>query len=161
MVIILFGVAGAGKTTVGRLLSTELGWHFYDADQFQSAGNIEKMRRGIPLTDEDRRPWLAELQKLIEEKLKRGENAVLACSALKRSYRRALRLGDGVRFVYLKGSHPLIEARLAKRAGHYMNPALLQSQFETLEEPEGEALMIDVRNGPGEIVRQIRSGLEI
>lgn len=161
VVIILFGVAGAGKTTVGRLLAAELGWRFYDADQLQSPDNIRKMQRGIPLTDEDRRPWLDALGKLIAGWLKRGENAVLACSALKRSYRQALRLGKRVRFVYLSGDPQMIGARLAKRTGHFMNPVLLQSQFETLEEPEGEALRIDVRSDPDEIVRMIRSRLEI
>ena len=161
MVIILFGVTGAGKTTVGRLLSEELGWKFYDADQFQSAENIEKMLQGIPLTDEDRRPWLSELQKLIDVLLTRKESAVLACSALKRAYRDALRLGGPVRFVYLKGDPALIAARLATRTGHFMAPALLESQFDILEEPEEEALRIDVRNEPGEIVRLIRSGLKV
>lgn len=161
MIIILFGVAGSGKTTIGRLLSGELGWTFYDADQFQSAENIEKMRQGIPLTDEDRRPWLSELQKLIDVLLTREENAVLAWSALKKSYRRGLRLREGVRFVYLKGDPALIAERMAKRTDHYMNPILLRSQFETLEEREENALLIDVRSTPGEIVRAIRSGLRI
>ncbi|HEX8846422.1 MAG TPA: gluconokinase [Pyrinomonadaceae bacterium] len=161
MVIILFGVAGAGKTVIGLKLAAELGWKFYDADDFHSPANIEKMSKGIPLTDEDRRPWLERLAELIKTCVGRGENVVLACSALKDSYRQRLKSGDDVKLVYLKGDYALIKERLKKRRGHFINPELLRSQFETLEEPQGEALVVDVAPSPGEIVQAIRSGLSV
>lgn len=161
MVIILFGVTGAGKTTVGQLLAKELGWIFYDADAFHSPGNIEKLRRGIPLTDDDRRPWLEAMRKAVSGWITIGEDAVVACSALKESYRQLLAVSDAVRFVYLKGEPALIEARLKKRSGHFMNPALLESQLETLEEPKGKVIVINVDKNPSEIVREIRNTLKI
>src|SRR5436190_13647685 len=112
LVIILFGVAGAGKTVIGRALAAALGWQFYDADQFHPPGNIEKLARGILLTDEDRWPWLESLAELIRTRLAQGENAVLACSALRESYRQRLQINDGVKLVYLKGAYGLIATRL-------------------------------------------------
>jgi gluconokinase len=161
MVVVLFGVTGTGKTTVGRLLAEEVGWKFYDADAFHSPGDIEKMRRGVPLSDEARGPWLAQLRSLIAGWLERGEDIVLACSALKEVHRRRLQINDAVRFVYLKGEPAVIEARLKKRVGHFMNPVLLQSQFMALEEPVKEAVVIDIKRGPGEITREIRNALKI
>lgn len=160
MVIILFGVTGAGKTTIGQLLAKELGWKFYDADAFHSPDNVEKMRQGISLSDEDRRPWLEYLRKAISEWVRRGENVVLACSALKESYRQYLKVGYAVRFVFLKGDPALIAARLKKRPDHFMNPILLDRQFDTLEEPAGDAVVVDVDKHPDEIVEAIRTALK-
>ena len=162
MIIIVFGVTGAGKTTVCRLLAEQLGWQFYDADQFHPAGNVEKMRQGVPLTDADRRPWLKNLRAAIRGWLERGENAVLACSALKEEYRRYLQIGRDVRFIYLRAKYELIEERLRRRRGHFMHPALLPSQFETLEEPAaGEAVVLDPDKNPQDMVEQIRKELKI
>ena len=135
MIIIIFGVSGAGKTTVGKLLARELGWRFIEADDFHPAANIEKMRSGHPLTDEDRWPWLERLRQQIKTSLAATENVVLACSALKRTYRDRLRVGEAVRFVFLRGDYVLVEKQLRSRRRHFMNPALLQSQFDDLEEP--------------------------
>jgi gluconokinase len=158
MIIVLMGVTGSGKTTVGKLLADELGWKYYDADDFHSPANIEKMKRGIPLDDVDRKPWLESLRDLIRNRLERAENGVLACSALKASYRNYLLVNDEVRLIYLKGDYELIHKRLSDRSSHYMNPKLLDSQFETLEEPEGH-LAIDVSLSPAEIVKNIREHL--
>lgn len=163
MIIILFGVTGAGKTTIGEELAARLGWVFYDADQFHPPANIEKMSRSIPLTDEDRRPWLANLRAQIETSLASGENAVLACSALKQAYREMLQVGDEVKLVFLKGDYALIEARLNARRGHFMPPGLLQSQFDALELPRGESdvIEVDVAPTPPEIAGEIRRRLNI
>jgi gluconokinase len=161
--VILFGVSGAGKTTIGEFLARELGWHFYEADDFHSPANIEKMRRGIPLTDEDRWPWLEKLRELIERCLAASENAVLACSALKRAYRDRLRVSEQVRFVFLRGDHALIEKQLRQRHSHFMNPDLLQSQFDDLEEPlPGEhVLKIELGPSPQKLVEEIKSKLRL
>jgi len=160
MVIILMGVSGSGKTTVGRLLSEDLGWKFYEGDDFQPSANVEKMRRGIPLDDADRRPWLELLRELIRNCLERGDSAVLACSALKKSYREFLRIENKVVFIYLKGDYEVIQKRLRERLGHFMNPDLLDSQFEALEEPRA-AMCIDVSANPREIVDSIKSRLRL
>src|SRR6266496_1430028 len=143
MIIVLMGVTGSGKTTIGKQLAAELGWKYYDADDFHSPANIEKMKHGVPLDDADRQPWLETLRNLISECLERSENCILACSALKEIYRSYLLISEHVRLVYLRGDHDLIQERLNERSGHYMNPKLLDSQFETLEEPQGH-LTIDV-----------------
>jgi gluconokinase len=161
MFIIVFGVTGSGKTTIGTLLAKELGWQFYDADNFHPAANVEKMRQGIPLNDDDRIPWLAKLQELIRSYTDKGENAVLACSALRESYRQYLQAGGEVKFIYLKGDFVLIQQRLNNRRGHYMNPNLLQSQFNTLEEPRPEITVIDIAPTPALIVQAIRKELKI
>jgi gluconokinase len=136
MVIILMGVAGSGKTTVGEMLARRLGWPFHDADDLHPAANREKMSRGLPLTDDDRRPWLDAVRDLIEQYVATGDDAIVACSALKQSYRdRIIADAAVVKLVYLKGSFELIAARLATRHGHFFDPALLRSQFEALEEP--------------------------
>ncbi len=159
--IILFGVTGAGKTTIGLLLAAELGWPFYDADDFHPAANVEKMRQGIPLTDADRTPWLESLHDLIKTSLDEGKPGVLACSALKESYREYLDVGEGVEYVYLRGDFALIQQRLAGRVGHYMNPALLRSQFDALEEPRRGETIISVNQPPAAIVGDIRRELGV
>ena len=160
MIIVLMGVTASGKSTVGKLLARQIGWSFFEGDDFHSAGNIEKLRRGEPLNDEDRRPWLHAIREVIHEAIDRGENAVIACSALKASYRSMLQTKGQVSFVYLKASIALIQERLQNRVGHFMNPQLLRSQFDTLEEPK-EALQVDAGSTPAAIVQAIRNGLSV
>jgi len=160
MIVVLMGVAGVGKTTVGRLLATQLDWKFADADTYHSPENIKKMASGIPLSDADREPWLRVLRQTIQSWIANNDNVVLACSALKESYRQYLSVDSAVRFVYLSGSFPLIEERIRQRTGHYMHGELLESQFETLEEPVGVP-KVDVSATPPEIVREIRCKLAI
>jgi gluconokinase len=159
MIIVIFGVSGAGKTTVGKMLAEQLGWRFLEADDFHPAANIEKMRNGHPLTDEDRWPWLDYLRKQIEQLLSAGETAVLACSALKRAYRDRLRVSDKVKFVFLRGDYALVEKQLRSRHGHFMNTALLQSQFDDLEKPQSDenVLTIELGRTPEEIVERIEA----
>jgi gluconokinase len=152
------GVVGAGKTTIGTLLANQLGWQFADADDFHPAANIEKIRQGIPLTDADRDPWLESLSHTIEGWIAANENAVLACSALKRSYREKLSVAPEVRFVYLKGSPGLIAGRLHARHGHFAGESILTSQIADLEEPE-VAIVADIRQDPLQIVDSIRKQL--
>lgn len=147
------GVVGAGKTTVGTLLAKELGWLFADADDFHAAENVEKIRHGIALTDADRGPWLAAMCAAIVQWNHEGENVVLACSALKRSYRDELRAGE-VKFIYLKGSRELILARLRARHGHFATESILDTQFRDLEEP-GDALCVETNASPEQIVAEI------
>ncbi len=161
MFIIVFGVTGSGKTTIGSMLAEELCWEFFDADNFHPAANVEKMRQGIPLNDQDRVPWLAQLQHLIRTYTDKGKNGVLACSALKESYRRFLQDGGEVKFIFLKGDFGLIQERLNNRRGHYMNPNLLQSQFSTLEEPGPGITIVDIAPMPSYIVQVIRQELKI
>ena len=159
MIIVLMGVAGAGKTTVGQLLAAELGWTFEDADYYHPARNVEKMQKGLPLTDADRAPWLAALRTLVSNWSATGENAVLACSALKRTYRDQLRVGPEVCLVYLRVAPEALRQRLRARHGHYMTEAMLESQLATLEEPD-DALVIDADRAlemiVGEIVRKLK-----
>jgi gluconokinase len=161
MVVIIFGVSGAGKTTIGQLLAEELGWRFYEADDFHSEANIEKMREGVPLTDGDRWPWLESLRKLIKRCLGAGENAVLTCSALKDAYRRHLRVNADVKLVFLRGDYEIIANQLRQRRRHFMNPTLLQSQFADLEEPQPAegVLMIELGRTPVELVEEIKTKL--
>ncbi len=160
MIVLLMGVAGIGKTTVGTLLADQLGWKFADADSYHSPENIQKMRAGIPLTDTDRGPWLRVLREAIQSWVSKSENVVLACSALKETYREKLLVGPEVKLVYLHGSFRLVEGRMHDRVGHYMPLELLRSQFGTLEEPE-DATQIDASATPSEIVREIRRELRI
>jgi gluconokinase len=162
MIVVLMGVSGSGKTTIGKVLAADLGWTFLDADDFHPAANVEKMHRGVPLTDEDRRPWLETLRQVIDAAHDRGENVVLACSALKHAYQEYLRqdVPRDVRYVYLQGSEELIRQRLAARKGHFMNPALLHSQFETLEPPD-DALKVDVAPPPEVIAAEIADRLDL
>ena len=163
MIIVIFGVSGAGKTTVGKMLAEQFGWHFLEADDFHPAANIEKMRNGHSLTDEDRWPWLDCLRKQIEQLLSAGENAVLACSALKRAYRDRLRVSDEVKFVFLRGDYALVEKQLRRRRGHFMDPALLRSQFADLKEPgpDENALTIELGRTPEELVEEIKAKLRL
>jgi gluconokinase len=161
MVLVLMGVSGSGKTTIGALLAKALQWRFYEGDDLHSVANRSKMTHGIALTDADRLPWLRRIRRLIERCLATGVDAVIACSALKQSYRELI-VGDTrqVRIVFLKGSPRLIKARLGKRKGHFMPSALLPSQFAALEEP-GDAITIDVSDKPAQIVDAIRRRLAI
>jgi gluconokinase len=162
VIVIIFGVSGAGKTTVGKLLARELGWRFIEADDFHPAANVDKMRSGQSLTDEDRWPWLEQLRQQIDQSLAAGENAVLACSALKRAYRDRLRVSGKVKFVFLRGDYALVDKQLRSRRGHFMNPALLHAQFADLEEPEPdeETITIDLGRRPEELVQEIRTKLK-
>lgn len=158
--IIVMGVAGSGKTTVGQALAKRLGWDFYDADGFHPIENISKMASGIPLDDADRIPWLASLRALISASLTEQRPAVLACSALKESYRqKLLAQNSDVLLVYLKGDYDLIWSRLAERQDHYMKPEMLQSQFDVLEEPT-DVLTVDVAMSVKEIVGEILRYME-
>ena len=163
MIVIVFGVSGAGKTTVGASLARELGWHFFEADDFHSQANIQKMQRGVPLMDDDRWPWLERLRERIEQSLAAGENAVVACSALKRKYRDCLRVNSDVKFVFLHGDYALIENQLRYRRGHFMNPYLLQSQFADLEEPQPDegAITVELGRTPQEFVEEIKAKLDL
>ena len=150
MRIIIMGVSGCGKTAIGMELSKTLAIPFYDGDDFHSEANKEKMSHGHPLTDEDRKPWLETLANLLKEKAP----LILACSALKESYRKALRVAPDVRFIYLKGSYELIEKRLKERHGHFFDPHLLKSQFADLEEPQ-DACVVDIDSPISDIVKKI------
>jgi gluconokinase len=152
-----------GKTTVGQLLAGELSWRFIEADDFHPAANIEKMRSGHPLSDEDRWPWLDCLRNQIEQLVAAGENAVLSCSALKRAYRDRLRVSGEVKFVFLRGDYALVEKQLRGREKHFMNPELLRSQFDDLEEPQANehALTIGLKATPEKIVEEIELKLDL
>ena len=156
MIIILMGVSGCGKSAVGKVLSKELDIPFYDADDFHSVENKRKMSEGIPLTDKDRKPWLKSLADFMNA---HGE-MILACSALKHSYRRILRDAPEVRFVYLKGDYALVRSRLEDRKGHFFNPELLDSQFQTLEEPRN-AVVVDAKEPIPFIAKAIRKSLKL
>jgi gluconokinase len=160
MVVVLMGVAGSGKTTIGRALATELGWKFFDADDFHTRANVEKMAQGIALTDADRLPWLETLRALVAACLERNEHAVLACSALKESYRQYLLLDERVQLFYLKGDYALIKARLRGRPDHFMKPQMLDSQFATLEEP-AQGSFLDISATPAQIIQTIKSRLGV
>ena len=153
MVIIIAGVAGTGKTTVGKLLAEKLGLPFYDADDFHPATNRKKMQAGVPLNDEDRRPWLETLSQKLQQWAS-GKGAVLACSALKEDYRQQLMSVPQLTWIFLNGSFELIAGRLKARGGHFFKVELLESQFATLEMPR-YGLHVEVSQSPELIVREI------
>ncbi|MCG8024187.1 MAG: gluconokinase, GntK/IdnK-type [Candidatus Thiodiazotropha endolucinida] len=161
MILIIMGVSGSGKTTIGRLLAKRLGWPFIEGDDYHPAENREKMSTGIPLDDTDRQPWLNALEKIITDHLESGDNAVLASSALKSRYRKQLRVDhEQVRPIYLSGSYELILARLKQRIGHFMKPGMLQSQFDSLERPT-DTLVIEIHQPPEKIVDTIIDKLSL
>ncbi len=161
MVILIMGVSGSGKTTIGQMLAAQLDWNFQDADDLHSPANIDKMYQGIPLTDADRRPWLQSLRSLIARSIDTNANLIIACSALKAAYRQDLAVGsDRVEFVYLRGSAELIQQRIEQRMGHFFNADLLKSQFADLQEPD-DAIVIEIDRSPAEIVRQIATKLSL
>ena len=160
MIIAVMGTTGSGKTTVGSLLAKRLGWEFVDADDLHSPANNEKMHQGIPLTDADRTPWLQEIHRRIEQWLAEKRDVVLACSALKASYRELLWRAGEVNLVYLKGTYALIHDRLLARHGHFTGQQILASQFETLEEPT-DAVTVDISASPEQIVDEICRRLSI
>jgi gluconokinase len=157
--VVVMGVSGCGKTSVGRALAERLGARFVDADDFHPPANVEKMRAGVPLDDADRAPWLARLNAVMRHAVAKGESVVLACSALKRRYRDALADGvPGLRVVHLSGSRELIAARIAARRHRYMPASLLASQFEALEPPE-DAVVVDVAMDVDEVAAAAERGL--
>ncbi|MFX1763031.1 gluconokinase [Paraburkholderia sp. A1RI-2L] len=162
MILIAMGVSGAGKTRIGELLAERLHCSFTDGDAFHSEANKKKMHDGIPLTDDDRWPWLRTIRAAIEEKQRAQETAVFTCSSLKRSYRDILRGSDrDVFFVYLKGSFEVLHERLASRTGHFFDPSLLQSQLDTLEAPgPDEAIEVSIEHTPEQIVDEVITQLE-
>jgi gluconokinase len=156
MIVVVMGVAGSGKTTVGRALADDLHLRFFDADDFHPAANIARMRAGIPLTDEDREPWLDSLRELVRRADVEGEGIVLACSALRKRFRDRLRApAHDLRYVFLRATPELIARRMSTRTGHFMAAELLASQFEALEEPDA-ALTLDASLPPDELVLRIR-----
>ncbi len=157
------GPAGSGKTTVGKLLASQLSWEFADGDDFHPPANIEKMARGEGLTDEDRVPWLQSIHNAMVQWQAQARNVVLACSALKRSYRDLLGVhssAKGIKLVYLKGSYDLLLERLHSRKGHYAKEQLLASQLADLEEPR-DAITVDAAKSPEQIVSEIRKRLDL
>ena len=163
-VVIVMGVSGSGKTTIGALLAGLLHWEFADADSFHPAANVAKMRSGIPLTDEDRWPWLRAIAAWIDERRATGGHGVVTCSALKRSYREVIIDGrPDVRLVYLNGDEALIAHRMAMRHEHFMPVALLQSQLNTLEEPgpDEQPIVVSIDAAPHAIAQQIIAALRL
>jgi gluconokinase len=158
VIVIVMGPAGSGKTTIGQLLAAQMSWEFADADNFHPPANIEKMAHGIPLGDADRMPWLQALRDAELQWEAQHRGVVLACSALKRSYRDILQINSNVKLVYLKGSYELLRQRLHARKGHYATEAILDGQFADLEEPAG-AITIDAAEPPKQIVAEIRNQL--
>lgn len=155
VVIIVMGVSGSGKTTIGQLLATYLGWVFLDADEFHSEANVARMQAGQPLRDEDRQQWLVDLRRVIADYLEKNVSAVLACSALRASYRRILCQPDeAIRWVYLHGDFATIQQRMDARRDHYMPASLLESQLAALEEP-ADALKVSVSAAPQDVVTTI------
>ncbi len=160
MIAIIMGTTGAGKTTIGTMLATQLNWQFADADTFHPPANIEKMSHGTPLNDADRAPWLEAMRKAIIEWIAVGKNVVLACSALKRAYRDELRTSPEVKIIYLKGTYALFAERIRHRHGHFAGEAILAGQFADLEEPT-DAITIDAAQSPEQIVAEIRKRLAL
>jgi gluconokinase len=159
MIVIVMGVTGSGKTTVGQMLAQRLGAEFADADDFHSAANKDKMHRGIPLTDADRLPWLTSIHDYLVKEDGQQRGVVLGCSALKRSYRAILSDGLSVQIVYLKGTYEVIDAHLRARKGHFADDKILAAQFADLEEPT-DAIAVDVRLEPEQIVDEVYKQLK-
>jgi gluconokinase len=160
MIIIVMGVAGSGKTTVGTMLADAMKCPYLEGDSLHSPENIDKMSHGIPLTDSDRAPWLSEIHARIVHVFDRGQDLVVVCSALEQQYRRVLAEGVAITWVYLKGSAELIRSRLRQRPGHFMKDDMLASQLEALEEPS-DALVVDISVAPRVIVDRILAELHI
>lgn len=161
MIVVLMGVSGAGKTTVGQLLAERTGWTLHDADEFHSAANIEKMRKGIALQDADRWPWLDRMNAMLLEQQSKKQSVLLACSALKQKYRERLASNcHALHWIYLKGDFDLIRRRLETRKNHYMKAGLLESQFAALEEPD-DAIVVNVQAGPDAIAELVLEGLQL
>lgn len=161
VIVLMMGPAGSGKTTVGELLASQLSWDFADGDDFHPPANVAKMASGVPLTNEDRLPWLESIRDAMQQWQAKGKSMVIACSALKRSYRELLGIGPSakdVKLVYLKGTYDLLLERLHSRKGHYMKEQMLASQLADLEEP-ADAITIDISESPEEIVSEIRKHL--
>lgn len=158
MIVVVMGVAGSGKSTVGPMLATAIGFAFLEGDSLHSAANVEKMGRGIPLTESDRRPWLAAIHARLLDAVQRGEDLVVACSALTEASRSILADGVPITWVYLKGSEAVLRARLRDRTGHYMKAGMLDSQLEALEEP-ADAIVGDITESPAAIVEQVLAAL--
>lgn len=154
MIVVVIGVSGSGKSTIGSNLALAMGCEFLEGDVLHSPANIDKMARGIPLNDDDRRPWLAEIHRRIVDASTRGVDLVVACSALKEEYRRTLERGVTVAWVYLRGSRALFRSRLQQRTSHFMQADMLASQFDALEEP-ANAIVVDAAARPDEIVERI------
>jgi gluconokinase len=161
MIVVIMGVSGVGKTTVGELLAASLDWPFYDADDFHPVANVEKMRRGEPLTDADRGPWLDAVAGLIHSSADGGRSAVVACSALRAAYRATLTAAaNDVRIVFLNAPREVLAERIGRRTGHFMPASQLPNQFTTLEPPK-DAIWIDACQAPSDIVTSIRTALGI
>ncbi|HUN63278.1 MAG TPA: gluconokinase [Candidatus Sulfotelmatobacter sp.] len=162
MILLVMGVTGSGKSTAGRLLAERLGWGFLEADDFHSAANKEKMHRGVPLSEADRLPWLNAIHAELLTQAAGGKHVVLACSALRESYREILMASLDVRIVYLRGSRELIGERLRQRHGHFAGEAILDDQFAVLEEPiAAEAIIVDIRESPEEIVDEVLRRIKV
>jgi len=155
-ILVVMGVSGSGKTTIGKVLAESLGWDFIEGDDFHSAANVRKMASGTALTDDDRASWLSVLRAKIEELLQREQGAVVACSALKDSYRKQLKIDERVQFVFLNIPFDVAKERLEKRKGHFMPVSLLESQFATLQKPAGSSSIdVDAQQSPQEIVKEV------
>jgi gluconokinase len=154
MIVVVIGVSGSGKSTIGTALARAIGCQFLEGDTLHSQANIDKMSRGIPLDDDDREPWLAEVHKRMADASGRGMDLVVACSALKQAYRQTLERGLELKWVYLKGSHALFRSRLQQRTAHFMKANMLESQFDALEEPSN-AIIVDAASSPEVIVERI------
>ena len=162
VVLVLMGVSGCGKTTVGELLAERMHWAYEEGDALHPPANVAKMHAGHPLDDADRAPWLAKVADWVDARLDAGESGVITCSALKRAYRDLIaRRGNGIEFVYLHGSRELIASRLNARQGHFMPPSLLDSQFATLEEPAADepAIRVEIGEPPEAIANDIVAAL--